>query len=110
MFPTLTEQKSPEGLNFVAKIRQPLKIANFAKFNILEQPKLQIFCQRRLEIAHFAQKFLKFRPTLLILQSGQKSPKIRWRFLLKSCRHQIAQNRPFGEKSPQLGTLNAMKD
>ena len=39
--------------------------------------------------------------------NGQKSPKFRWRFLLKSGRQLDPKNRPFGEKSPQLGTLQS---
>ena len=49
--------------------------------------------------------FRKFRPKSPIFQGCQKSPKFRWRFLQKSGRQLEAKNRPFGEKSPQLGTL-----
>ena len=62
-----------------------------------------IFFSKKIKfLANFLTKSSENYPKL---PNGQKSPKFRWRFLAKSCRHLRPQSRPIGEKSPQLGTL-----
>ena len=69
--------------------RRGLKnLRNFCKI-------IEIFAQLLLLLLKIGQFWL----------DGRKSPKFRWRFLQKSGRQLDPKNRPFGEKSPQLGTL-----
>ena len=72
MFPTLTEQNSPLGINFVAKFRPALKIAKFAKFDILSHQNLLFFAPKSPILPNY---FSNFAQIVNFVKMAKNRPK-----------------------------------